>query len=896
MKPVYLSIEGINSFVSAQEINFSEAADGNIFCICGPTGSGKTTILDSVILALYGKGDRGVKDDYINLSCDKGTIVFRFELNDCELEVRRVFSRKAGGDRAYLTNVSEGDMIADGVEKVNAEMQKLIGLSRGDFTQVVILEQGKFGKFLTADKGERNKTIAQLFSLDKFDGLSTKFNAVAVKFDNLVSVAEAKAEHLKDLSAKLISEKKAELKASEKQLSDEEKTLKKLEKEISQIALVKQKYDDMKAAKTALAAAQAAYNAEKAVEKELSDRQNKLTEFEKTVAEAKENLEKAKAVLSKTETAKSETEHILKLENKRKELRVKFAEKEELRRIAEKKAAAENAKKSEMISGAKELFCGLENKSTGELALHFNALKASLGASLAADKIAAENYENSLSKLSGLRSKFGSADANISVVKAKFEQAEKEEKECEKLYETARRDNAAHAVALSLKDGDCCPVCGGVFHGGGHKSRGATESELETLKKNYSFAAAEREKSAAELKMICLERDRLFAEVANAEKEAAELLKKIKCTQNADDIDSALNALGKDFDNACKAVEVLSRIADAEKSAENYLKEEQKLKVDAEFILQDGKALKEEIERREGDIKNMFGETKIDEAEKSARETVLSAETLIKKYEAEKSELAEKIQDHRVRSAKIDADIANSEKAVAAAGNVEFDESKAEKTEAEKKAADEKRSALIAVIAALKNEIEAGEKGLKEKAALESEIKYNAHRRDTAKTLSNLFRGNRFLEYVEEEYIREFTSRASEKLFELSGGKFSLDYSEDEKKSDFLVCDHLRGGEKRKVRTLSGGETFLASLSMAIAISEQIAHNKSYDFFFLDEGFGTLDENAIDTVAAALYKLAEETMVGLVSHRSELVEKIPSHIKVLPATEAEGSRVVIEKM
>ena len=83
---------------------------------------------------------------------------------------------------------------------------------------------------------------------------------------------------------------------------------------------------------------------------------------------------------------------------------------------------------------------------------------------------------------------------------------------------------------------------------------------------------------------------------------------------------------------------------------------------------------------------------------------------------------------------------------------------------------------------------------------------------------------------------------------------------------------------------------------MAIAISEQIAHNKSYDFFFLDEGFGTLDENAIDTVAAALYKLAEETMVGLVSHRSELVEKIPSHIKVLPATEAEGSRVVIEKM
>ena len=894
MKPIFLSIEGINSFVKAQEIDFAEAADANIFCICGPTGSGKTTILDSVILALYGKGDRGVKDDYINLSCDKGTIIFRFELGGTEWEVKRVFSRKAGGDKAYLTNVSEnGDMIADGVEKVNAEMQKLVGLSRGDFTQVVILEQGKFGKFLTADKTERNKTIAQLFSLDKFDGLSSRFNAVADKFKNLGDQTAAKAEHLKDLSKELLKSKKAELKIAENQLGETEKALKKLEAAVSEIALNKKKYEDATAAKEALDKAQSEFNALKAAEKELEARREKLAGLEKSAEKAKENRDKAMDILSKSETVRQAKARINELETVRAELRKDYAEQDKLRKETADKIAEEKAEREKIFVALKELFPETEEFDAAALSAKFNTRKSELNAAVAADGINIDNLKKERERLISLREKFADADGKIPALKEKFERAEKAEKDAEKTFESARTANAALSVANALKDGDACPVCGGVYHSGACAG-GAGDTEISALKGAFDAAKAERERSASDLKSICETRDRLFKDIIDAEKSAAEALKKIRCTQNESEIATAFLRLNEEFSSVCKAVELTGKAAVKDGGIEKLSRAEAEIKSAIEIILQKGKSCSDEIEKRKGELKALVGDD-FENAEKAAKETLENCDKAIKEFEDLRSELNKDAQEHGVRVARITADISHYEKAAKAAGDAAFDEKAAKETETARADADARKTALISTITALKTEIDTCEKGLIEKAALDEEIKYFGKRYDTAKTLSNLFRGNKFLEYVEEEYIREFTDRASEKLFELSGGKFTLDYVEDEKKSDFWVSDHLRGGEKRKVRTLSGGETFLASLSMAIAISEQIAHNRSYDFFFLDEGFGTLDENAIDVVAAALYKLAGETMVGLVSHRSELVEKIPSRIKVIPATEDAGSGIILEK-
>ena len=140
--------------------------------------------------------------------------------------------------------------------------------------------------------------------------------------------------------------------------------------------------------------------------------------------------------------------------------------------------------------------------------------------------------------------------------------------------------------------------------------------------------------------------------------------------------------------------------------------------------------------------------------------------------------------------------------------------------------------------------------------------------------------------FVAEEYIREITAGASARLNALTGGKYTLEYD-----GEFSVRDFFRGNRPRRVQTLSGGETFLASLSLAVAIADILSADKTYGFFFLDEGFGTLDENRIAGVAEALGQLSRDTLVGVVTHSPALMELIPARIEVLPASDGRGSRI-----
>ena len=151
------------------------------------------------------------------------------------------------------------------------------------------------------------------------------------------------------------------------------------------------------------------------------------------------------------------------------------------------------------------------------------------------------------------------------------------------------------------------------------------------------------------------------------------------------------------------------------------------------------------------------------------------------------------------------------------------------------------------------------------------------------------------MEFIAQEYIEDFCVDASAYLAKMSGGCYTLEYDADA--AMFFVKDFRAGNLKRSVRTLSGGETFLASLSLAIAVSKSIAAKNTsglkFDFLFLDEGFGTLHKDAIGVVENALRSLSRETLVGIVTHRSELSELIPDKLIVDCATESEGSRVRI---
>ncbi|WP_275938101.1 SbcC/MukB-like Walker B domain-containing protein, partial [Paenibacillus terrae] len=173
-----------------------------------------------------------------------------------------------------------------------------------------------------------------------------------------------------------------------------------------------------------------------------------------------------------------------------------------------------------------------------------------------------------------------------------------------------------------------------------------------------------------------------------------------------------------------------------------------------------------------------------------------------------------------------------------------------------------------------------------------------AHLRSEAEKMSKLqsvFRGNAFVEYIAEEQLMQVSQSASRRLRFLTKQRYAL---EVDSSGGFVISDDANGGVKRPVSTLSGGETFLTSLSLALALSAQIQLRGQYplQFFFLDEGFGTLDPELLDTVITSLEKLHHDQLsVGVISHVPELRARLPRKLVVLPAEQAGGgSRVVME--
>lgn len=168
--------------------------------------------------------------------------------------------------------------------------------------------------------------------------------------------------------------------------------------------------------------------------------------------------------------------------------------------------------------------------------------------------------------------------------------------------------------------------------------------------------------------------------------------------------------------------------------------------------------------------------------------------------------------------------------------------------------------------------------------------------KDLAGHLAKLLEGRRFVQFLAEEHLRDMVVEASRRLGALTGQRYALELDEG---CGFLMRDDFMGGQRRPVGSLSGGETFLTSLALALALSGKIQLRGRFPlgFFFLDEGFGTLDREKLDLVMATLEKLHDsERMVGVISHVPELREQLPVYLEVHPADAAgRGSRVTARR-
>ncbi|WP_083465307.1 SbcC/MukB-like Walker B domain-containing protein [Thalassobacillus sp. C254] len=163
--------------------------------------------------------------------------------------------------------------------------------------------------------------------------------------------------------------------------------------------------------------------------------------------------------------------------------------------------------------------------------------------------------------------------------------------------------------------------------------------------------------------------------------------------------------------------------------------------------------------------------------------------------------------------------------------------------------------------------------------------------------LEKVFKGKAFVEFIAEEQLEQVSKAASERLHVLTRGRYAI---EVDSSGGFVIRDDSNGGVKRPVSTLSGGETFLTSLALALSLSAsiQLRGEHPLEFFFLDEGFGTLDQELLETVISALEKLqADKLSVGVISHVPELKERLPRKLTVTPAESGgKGSTVSLESM
>ncbi len=298
MRPCVLRVSGLNSFVQEEVIDFSELIDRGLFGIFGPTGSGKSSILDAVTIALYGKIARDTKE-FINKETEELFVYFQFKMGNDNTDYTVERKLKIKNDIGYLTSyarlaIRKNDELVevfDGVNEINAEIEKIIGLNHEDFMRTVVLPQGKFSKFLKLTGKERRDMLERILKLEEFgEILMDKLRARKSRRSNELSQVETILANYKDVTQERLKHEVAALDDLMKQIKEKDGALKKKNKEYEKYKNIWEYQKELKV-----------YN----------EQLTNLTDNDKKIKKLKERCEKTKNAIS----IKSEIERFDKYNN-----------------------------------------------------------------------------------------------------------------------------------------------------------------------------------------------------------------------------------------------------------------------------------------------------------------------------------------------------------------------------------------------------------------------------------------------------------------------------------------------------------------------------------------------------------------------------------------------------
>ncbi len=861
MKPVYLEFCGLNSFEDKAQIDFSKLLAGGVFGIFGDTGSGKSTILDSIHFALYGEIDRAPKsfNDCINYRSEGVYVVFDFEILTDGVRrtyrVKRERRRKNGTTKAYLyekTLSGEWLALAEGTREVDERIEGIIGLTFSDFKTCIALPQGDFAALVKSTAAERVKLVSRLFNLEKYgERLYKAVNEKYARAEEEVNLIAAKMEENEGGNDELYAQTIAEVSALRTQaegakitFAEREETAQKLtalQKEKQALDGLHKKLISMQARLEEMNDIRALLEKYPKAEsvKEKSD-ECKEAEKQKTQAQtgylsaksAQENavvrLQKAKAYLAETDFESKIVETSMQLQK--------------VKDSAQDRALAEQAQKEYNACVAE--YRAIKDKypleAFAEKRKEIEDKISALGEDTNLLDYLKHNYKGVL-----LADTYGEIRQDLSLLVEKYPVVQQDITPLLQKYALQKAEGTLDIakVQLSFKEMEA--------------QRKRLQEEWEGLeKRRKQYEQNENEKSLIEKHGKLLKQNLQLAlekiqgiQSLGSEAILAENVARLKRAQ----ADAQLSI--ERAQTECN--ERFAQMQTQEQLCALYAEREKTLKKGLETLLQtngfDSESQALALMQQVGDFARM---------QQSCKAFFEEYELCRRQYEsADKTPF------------------------------IGFDDSMVERAIAEKTAA---KIHYESISRALNIQEERAERLTALREKYKEQTKRLAEKKRTLQVcdeLRQLLRGNKFLEFIACEYLQEVCLGASKTLLSLTGGRYFLQYDKD-----FKVGDNRDGGNLRAVKTLSGGETFLVSLSLALSLSASICQKsrRPIEFFFLDEGFGTLDEKLVETVMDVLGKLSKSFSVGLISHVEELKRRIENKILVSGATDLKGSTLRVE--
>ncbi len=762
MRPRSLEVEGLGPFRERVELGFE---DCDLFAFTGPTGSGKSSLVDAMVFALYGSvpryGKRGVAP-VVTQGRLQGRVRLVFTLGAHEYTaVRsvRLDARKRVNQEARL---ERGDQVLAGSPpEVTEAVEALIGLDFDQFTKCVVLPQGEFDGFLHAKPADRQGLLVALLDLGIYDRVAESARIRQAAADGEVAAIERRLRSAEEVTPETLA-------SAEKHVAALERLLERVEAAVPRLE--------------ALSTERSAAAEEEA---KLARRLQRLTEVR--VPEGLAGLAK-------------------RLDELREEVTV-----------WEKKGTEAEAS----VAAAEDSLASLPER---------------------ADLV---SLRDRWRQRSAVTEEIAELSARTQEYAEVLEAARRSHEIARERLERIRREHEAAHLRAGLEVGEPCPVCLRDIE------------EVPTAEEPGALTDAEATEHAASQELVKADRDHTsaVARLAASSKSLEALIATLESTPG--EIDATLAKIDALVDARALARsqrdEARRKAARARAGLEALGAEERAAKRD----LQRDLLVLAEMDPPALDVDDLAGawEALTGWAAESLPGLAALRERALQKVaelEAGIRETTGKLQDACV------------EAGVEVAGR-------------------SIRDAVVTALATSRARREQMGERLEEVRQLGLERDNQAVKATVAKALAGHLRANNFEKWLLDEALRVLADGANRRLAELARGQYSLSL---DSKLDFEVIDHQAADERRSVQSLSGGETFLVSLALALSLADHIAEMSAVgtsrlEAIFLDEGFGTLDPESLEAVASVISEIgAGGKMVGIITHVKELAEMVPCRFEV----------------